>query len=204
MKNIDYKISKAEFAKLIKNLSEEPLMASIFFLIIRHPQITAKELKKKYPHLKGTSIYYYLRQLTEKNLLITESVPVKHKNLLQKRYHINYDLFSDDLFSDLQSGQDKNMILFQLLIVQNTINDKIQEIVNLNQENFEKLASKFVPHMISVYSMGNTSISDELKEKFSEIHKLISQESKKQLGKLIVDKLKGTSLIFIGNIEIND
>ena len=204
MTDNDHKISIAKFAELIKSLSEEPIMASVFFLIARHPQITAKELKKKYLHLKGTSIYYYLRRLVDNKLLITKSEPVKNKNLLQKRYHVNYELFSEELFPAVQSGKDKNMNLFMLFAIQNAINDKIQEIVDMTQENFEKYASKYDPRIISVFSLSNSSLSDDLKKKIDEIHKLLSQESKKQLGELIVDKLKGTSLIFIGNIETND
>lgn len=137
-------------------------------------------------------------------MLITDSEPVKHKNLLQKRYHINYELFSQDQFPALRSGQDKNMILLELFGIQNAINDKIQKIVNMNQENFENMASKYDPKIISVFSLSHPSLSDYVKKKFNEIYTLLSKESTKQLEESLVDRFKGTSLIFFGNIEIND
>ena len=46
--------------------------------------------------------------------------------------------------------------------------------------------------------------ADDVKMKFSEIYYLLSQKSTKQLGESLIDRFKGKSLIFFGNIKVFD
>ena len=64
------------FPALLLELVNEPVKINLWWIILRNPGITAKELKKRV-NLEGNSIYYYLTQLEKLQLVDTaiEAIP---------------------------------------------------------------------------------------------------------------------------------
>ena len=86
-------MTKSSISHNVIKLVNDPLKIALWFEIQRNAGITAKELSEKLK-LKGTNIYYHIKQLEKSNLIVSESKQVSNSNLLEKYYSINMDYFA--------------------------------------------------------------------------------------------------------------
>ena len=57
------------YTQFFKEVADDPVKIKILLGIMQDPNITAKELKKNF-NIKGTRIYYYLKQFEEKKFIL--------------------------------------------------------------------------------------------------------------------------------------
>lgn len=189
--------------RLVQTLADDPLLTNILFSILRNPGITAKELKKSFPKLKGTSIYYYLNTLNDKNFIIVESKQIINTNLIQKKYLINPDLFNEKFVKDLRAGNDRNSTLMSLFLAQQFINNQIHQVLNMDDASFSEFAKQEQIKMISSFAL-EKSIPEAIVAKYNEIYPLLQNESTSKLGDTFGDRAQqGDRFFFICNLQFD-
>ncbi|MCE7735278.1 MAG: hypothetical protein GPJ54_10400 [Candidatus Heimdallarchaeota archaeon] len=185
---------------LIQTMADDPLLTKLLFSILRNPGITAKKIKKSFPKLKGTSIYYYLNILTEKNFVIVESEQLPNTNLIQKKYQLNPNLFNKEFVDELRAGTDRNSILMSLFLAQQVINNQIHKILSMDDETFSEFAKQEQIKMISGFALEKT-MPDTIVTKYEEIYPLLQRESSNKLGETFGERAQqGDRFFFICNL----
>lgn len=185
---------------LVQTMADDPLLTNLLFTILRNPGINAKKIKKSFPKLKGTSIYYYLNILTDKNFVAVESEQISNTNLIQKKYQINPQLFNQEFVDELRSGKDRNSTLMSLFLAQQAINNQIHKILNMDDDTFSELAQKEQIKMISGFAL-EKRIPDNIVTKYEEIYPLLQRESSSKLGESYGERAEqGDRLFFICNL----
>ncbi len=124
------------------DMVSDPIKIEIWDEIRRGVNLTAKELTKKL-NLKKTNIYYHLNQLEESRLIVSENHILPGKNLLQKTYKINEELYSPKEFKvrrALMENLDKvrEAALFQHYLVVMHLNRKILQISEMTNEEVKE------------------------------------------------------------------
>ncbi len=125
------------------DLVSDPIKIEIWDEIQRGVNLTAKELSKKL-NLKKTNIYYHLNQLEESRLIVSENHILPGKNLLQKTYKINEEIYSPKEFKvrrELYETQERmrEAFLFQYYIVVMHLNRKILQVSEMTNEEVKEL-----------------------------------------------------------------
>ena len=126
------------FPALLLELVNEPVKINLWWIILRNPGITAKELKKRV-NLEGNSIYYYLAQLEKLQLVDTSIEAIPNSNLSRKKYSISkYFLESrqDGIIAKELSGQEKEILLYELLMMNSLEYQTIQNIKPMSKKDF--------------------------------------------------------------------
>lgn len=127
------------FSKAIHELINEPLQLSIWWIILRYPNITVKELKKK-TKLQGNSIYYHLNHLEKLQLIEAELQNLPKSNLSQKKYSISKAFMNakeNGLLAREFTGKDKEVLLFEMLLMNSIVYQSIKTLRNIPEESFE-------------------------------------------------------------------
>jgi len=125
------------------DLVSDPIKIEIWDEIQRGVNLTAKELSKKL-NLKKTNIYYHLNQLEESRLIVSANHILPGKNLLQKTYKINEEIYSPKEFKvrrELYETQERmrEAFLFQYYIVVMHLNRKILQVSKMTNEEVKEL-----------------------------------------------------------------
>ena len=131
MKNIDY-------TTVLVELVNEPVKIILWWIILRNPGITAKELKKEV-NLKGNTVYYYLTQLENLHLIDASLETVPNSNLNRKRYSISKSFVESrqtGVLAQQLSGQDKDILLFELLLMNTLLYQTILNLKPLSKNDF--------------------------------------------------------------------
>lgn len=185
---------------LVQTMADDPLLTNLLFAILRNPGITAKKIKKSFPKLKGTSIYYYLNSLTEKNFVKVESEQLANTNLIQKKYYINPELFDREFVEELRAGKDRNSTLMSLFLAQQVINNQIHKILKMNDETFSEFAKQEQIKMISSFAL-EKRIPDTIVTKYRELYPLLQSESSSKLGESYGERAQqGDRFFYICNL----
>ncbi|MFX0065578.1 MAG: hypothetical protein ACFFC7_25685 [Candidatus Hermodarchaeota archaeon] len=151
---------------------EDPIKLSLWLIIAKYPGITAKEIKQKI-YLKGTSIYYYLKQLEEKKFINIKKEQVR--NLVQKKYYLPEHFFIDQevgFYPEMQEESKKSQLLglyFKSLLLEHQINRINLEIKDQSQE---------IPkvNMFGRIFLVDESIIPLISKKFEEIQKIVEEQ----------------------------
>ncbi|MHA1974754.1 MAG: winged helix-turn-helix transcriptional regulator, partial [Candidatus Hodarchaeales archaeon] len=103
-----------DVAKVFKILSD-PIKLGIIFELIRRPDLSTLEIKKKL-NLPGSGIYYYLNQLIENKIIEEAGVENLTSHLSRRRFKITewFKKVISDLKYDKKRGHRKAAHLFQL------------------------------------------------------------------------------------------
>ncbi len=136
-------MSKKSITINMLDLVSDPIKIEIWDEIQRGVNLTAKELTKKL-NLKKTNIYYHLNHLEESRLIVSENHILPGKNLLQKTYKINEEIYSPKEFEvrrELYETQERvrEAFLFQYYIVVMHLNRKILQIFEMTNEEVKEL-----------------------------------------------------------------
>ncbi|MHA1401823.1 MAG: winged helix-turn-helix domain-containing protein [Candidatus Heimdallarchaeaceae archaeon] len=139
-------MSKKSISIKMLDMVSDPIKIEIWDEIQRGINLTAKELAKKL-NLKKTNIYYHLNQLEESRLIISENHILPGKNLLQKTYKINEEIYSPKEFKvrrELYETQERmrEAFLFQYYIVVMHLNRKILQISKMTNEEVKDLVEQ--------------------------------------------------------------
>lgn len=132
------------------NLVNDPIKIGIWFDIMRSDGITAKAIAKKL-NLKGTNIYYHLKHLEEKKLIISKTNIVEGTNLIEKTYRINKKIYGAEERTARSKFIDspekiRDAILFQLYHTAFMVGKQIMEVSSLsNKELKEQLENRTLP-----------------------------------------------------------
>jgi DNA-binding PadR family transcriptional regulator len=189
--------------KLVQTLADDPLLTNILFTILRNPNITAKEMKKSFPKLKGTSIYYYLNTLADNGFINIETEIISRTNLIQKKYSVNPELFSQEFVEDMRSGKDRNTALMSLFLAQQFINNQIHRILNMDDETFAEFAGNEQIKTVSGFAL-TKEIPEIIVSKYNEIYPLLQKESSSKLGETFGERAQqGDRFFFICNLPYN-
>ena len=164
----------SEIADSMVKLVKDPVKITLWFEILRNPDITAKQLQQKLG-MKGTAIYYHLQQLEESKLI---DIHIKRvRNFIQKQYSIS-DAFIKDKESDslkiMAEKYPKEVRLFELYLMSSLINKQIQRLT--------RDPDKELP-INNHDSFGEVLLIDEelvenIREKYDEIKQLLGAKSK--------------------------
>ncbi len=136
-------MSKKSISIKMLDMVSDPIKIEIWDEIQRGVNLTAKELAKKL-NLKKTNIYYHLNQLEDSRLIVSENHILPGKNLLQKTYKINEEIYSPKEFKvrkELYETQERmrEAFLFQYHIVVMHLNRKILQISKMSNEEVKEL-----------------------------------------------------------------
>lgn len=136
-------MSKKSISIKMLDMVSDPIKIEIWDEIRRGVNLTAKELAKKL-NLKKTNIYYHLNQLEESRLIVSENHILLGKNLLQKTYKINEEIYSPKEFKirrELVENLDRmrDAALFQYYLVAMHLNRTILQISEMTNEEVKEL-----------------------------------------------------------------
>ncbi len=136
------KMSEKSISIKMLDMVSDPIKIEIWDEIMRGVNLTAKELTKKL-NLKKTNIYYHLNQLEESKLIVSENHILPGKNLLQKTYKINEEIYSPKEFKvrkELVENLDRmrEAALFQHYLVVMHLNRKILQISEMTNEEVKE------------------------------------------------------------------
>ena len=139
-------MSKSRVSIDILDLVNDPIKIAIWFDIMRSDGITAKAIAQKL-NLKGTNIYYHLKHLEEKKLIISKTNVVAGTNLIEKTYTINKKFYGKEereLRRGLRDspGKMRDAILFQLYLTAFAISKQIIEVSTMSNEEIKEQMEK--------------------------------------------------------------
>ncbi|MHA1346156.1 MAG: winged helix-turn-helix domain-containing protein [Candidatus Heimdallarchaeaceae archaeon] len=139
-------MSKKSISIKMLDMVSDPIKIEIWDEIQRGVNLTAKELAKKL-NLKKTNIYYHLNQLEESKLIVSENHILPGKNLLQKTYKINEEIYSSKEFmARKEIGENleraREVFLFQFYLVVMHLNRKILQISEMTNEEVKDLVEQ--------------------------------------------------------------
>ncbi|MHA1420125.1 MAG: winged helix-turn-helix domain-containing protein [Candidatus Heimdallarchaeaceae archaeon] len=148
-------MGKSSISINMLNLVNDPIKIAIWFDIMRSDGITAKAIAKKL-NLKGTNIYYHLKHLEEKKIILSKTNIVEGTNLIEKTYRINKKFYGAEEREVRHKFRDspekmRDAILFQLYQTAFMVGKQIMEVSKLsNEEVKEQLENRTLPFIKSI------------------------------------------------------
>lgn len=146
-------IEKSISIKLL-DLVSDPVKIEIWDEIRRGVNLTAKELTKRL-NLNKTNIYYHLNQLEESKLIVSENHILPGKNLLQKTYKVNDEMFSPkeyetrrEVGENLEKMREISIFQYSLVVMHLTrkilqvskmTNEEVKEAIKQDKHSYAKI-----------------------------------------------------------------
>ena len=167
-------------------LYKNPIKLAIWLEIQFKDGITAKEISENL-QMKGTNIYYYLKQLEKSKLIISSTHQIESFNLLQRKYQINPSMFTELEFNekkkiDSDESLTKARILSNLYItafyhyraitqISKFSDEEVQELIGeskgffssisfITKDDFDKVRDKFIEFQDSIFEIMNETERD--------------------------------------------
>ncbi len=163
-----------EIAESMVKLVNDPVKISLWFEILRYPGITAKQLQKRL-RMKGTAIYYHLKQLEESRLIHIHTKQVR--NFIQKEYKISNEFVEDKESGTLKIMAEKyprEVALFELYLMSSLINKQIQRLTKNQDEDLDIERRDSFGELLLI----DEKIVGKIRGKYDEIRKLVKTQSK--------------------------
>ena len=121
-----------ETLNLLQELMLDPTRVTIWFEILRRPNITAKELMKVIK-IKKTAMYYHLDKLKRNAVISAETMKgQKHYKVIKNFFEL-YERSGEEL-----KGMKKEFNLFSLLIINSLVQREINRLINSSEEEVKK------------------------------------------------------------------
>jgi hypothetical protein len=188
MNKKDKNIITKEDSETIVQAFDEPMKIQLLFKIAKKPHISSKELKDEL-FVKGTKIYYYLNQLSEKNvhgnaiITATEHKDETREHLIMKTYCLSSwmeEIIKTEKIFDIYEDESKNTKWHFIVVQKITIALMTQQL-----REFEIKSSKAIEKEITnlpIYNFGlitqktAETMSPKFKKTFDELCDLEDQK----------------------------
>ena len=187
------------------NLMSDPIKLAIIFELLRKPDRTPHEIKKRL-NITGSRIYYYLNQLVDKKVIEESDTEKITKTMSRSKFRITNwfsDVFKavDKEFHNNPDANSKFFHLFQLHFARMMLEQQVRVLEQVPEKSFTDLMkSQNLPFQQIFFVNDDTSAY--INEKHNEISTTLFREYKKY-GDMI-EIIKNTNRVAIfGTYDID-
>ncbi|MHA2327808.1 MAG: winged helix-turn-helix domain-containing protein [Candidatus Hodarchaeales archaeon] len=164
----------------ILDLMSDPIKLAIIFELIRNPDSTSLEIKKKL-NIPGSRIYYYLNQLVDNRVIEESDTEEVTKHLSRRKFKISewfIDVF-EELDKEFHKGEYRKAFhLFQIHFAIMVLNQQARLLEKMPESNFaEFMETLNLPYQQFFFATKDTL--PIINSNHQEIHTQLHQKSKK-------------------------
>ncbi|MFX1250864.1 MAG: winged helix-turn-helix transcriptional regulator [Promethearchaeota archaeon] len=184
----------------IVNLTSDPIKLGIILEIIRNPDVTTNELKKRL-NIPGSRIYYFLNQLVDNGIIEESGTEQLTKTLSRRKFRISnwFERGINSLRYDEEEGHSKVVHLFQLHFAIAILNQQVRTLEKIPDSEFDTYFRKLDLPDLEFYFLDENTLSI-LKSKHKEVSTQMS--SMQENGRKTIDFLKKSSYISLFGIYL--
>ncbi|MFX0063172.1 MAG: winged helix-turn-helix transcriptional regulator [Candidatus Hermodarchaeota archaeon] len=182
----------------ILSLTSDPIKLGIILEIIRNPDITTNELKKRL-NIPGSRIYYFLNQLVDNGIIEESGTEKLTKTLSRRKFRISnwFERGINSLRYEEEEGHSKVVHLFQLHFAIAILNQQVRTLEKIPDSEFDNYFRKLKLPDLEFYFLDEKTLPI-LKSKHKEIKAQMS--SMQENGKKTLDFLKKSSHVSLFGI----
>ncbi|MFW9854462.1 MAG: hypothetical protein ACFFFG_05350 [Candidatus Thorarchaeota archaeon] len=187
------KLTMESLNNIVANL-KDPIRGYIFIEVLRNPEITANELKRRMK-IKGSKIYFHINKLIENEILEytgVEEVEYKSQSLSRKRMRLK-DWITNELVmsnqTELSDEMIKTVYILQLSLSIAVLKQQIRDLDQIDGNAFaESLKSGKIP--LSVFSFVDREVVDQISSQITELVKMCNE---KYIGRPMIEVMQECS-----------